>query len=126
MYVPRSSGGRSLIKIEKTYKAATIGLATYLEKSRDPFLMLVNQHEFNKKSYSISSYASKFTLERNLNGREKKNNETVTELAKRVKQHAEAQALASIKRKWESKAMHGPYPSQIKETDVDYKQQTSG
>ena len=76
----------------------------------------------NKKSYSIRSYASKFTQELNLNGIEKKNNDKVTELAKRVKQHAKAQALDSIKRKWESKAVHGQYPSRIKEADVDYKQ----
>jgi len=49
MYLPRSSGGRSLKEIETAYKTTTIGLATYVEQSTDPFLMLVNQHEFNKK-----------------------------------------------------------------------------
>ena len=68
--------------------------------------MLVNQHEFNKKPYSIRSYAGKLTLELNLNGIEKRNNETVTEHAKRVKQNAKAQALDSIKREWECKARH--------------------
>ena len=68
----------------------------------------------------MQSYASKFTLELNLNGIEKKNNETVTDYTKRVKQHAKGQALISIKKKWESKAMQGQYPSCIKEADVDY------
>ena len=72
IYLPRSSGGRGLIQIETTYKTTTIGLATYLQKSRDPFLMLVNQHEFHKESYSLRRYASKFTLELNLNEIEKR------------------------------------------------------
>ena len=72
MYLPRSSGGKGLMQIETTYKTTTIGLATYLEKSKDLFLMLVNQHEFNEKSYSIRSYDSKFTQELNLNGIEKR------------------------------------------------------
>ena len=48
MYLARSSGGRGLMQIETTYRTTTIGLATYLEKSKDPFLMLVNQHELEK------------------------------------------------------------------------------
>ena len=72
MYLPRSSGGRGLMQIETTYKTTIIGLATYLEKSKDPFLMLVNQHELNKKSYSIRSYASKFTQERDFEWDRKK------------------------------------------------------
>ena len=37
MYLPRSSFGRGLMQMETTYKTTTIGLATYLEKSKDPF-----------------------------------------------------------------------------------------
>ena len=44
MYLPRLSGGRGLIQIETTYKTTTIGLATYLEKSDDSFLKLVNRY----------------------------------------------------------------------------------
>ena len=43
-------------------------------------------------------------------------------VGERVKQHAKSQALDNIKQKWESKAMHGQYPSIIKEADVDFKQ----
>ena len=81
MYLLRSSGGRGLIQIETTYKTTANGLATYLEKSKDPFLMLVNQYELSKKSYSIRSYAIKFALELNLNRIENKKNETVNEHA---------------------------------------------
>ena len=122
MYLPRSTGGRGLIQIETTYKTTTIGLAKYVEKSQDLFLKLVNLHEEKKKSYSIMSYATKFKQELNLNEIEEKNNESVTKLAKRVKQHAKSKALDRIKKKWESKAMHGQYPSRIKEADVDFKQ----
>ena len=105
MCLPRSSGGRGLIQIETTYKTTTIGVATYLEKSDDPLLKLVNQHEESRKSYSIKKYADIFK-----------------KLAKRVKQHTKSQAPDNIKQKWESKAMHGQHPSRIKEADVDFKQ----
>ena len=122
MYLPRSAGGRGLIQIETTYKITTIGLATYLEKSKDPLLKLVYQHENNRKAYSIKSYADKFKQELKMKEIEEKDKESVTELAKRVKQHAKALALDNIKKKWESKNMHGQYPSRIKEADVDFKQ----
>jgi len=99
MYLPRSTGGRGLIQIETTYKTTTIGLTNYLEKSQDPFLKLVNLHEEKKKSYSIMSYAAKFKQELNLNEIEEKNNESVTKLAKRVKQHAKSKTLDRIKKK---------------------------
>ena len=50
-----------------------------------------------------------------------KSNESVTALAKRAKQHAKVKAEENIVKKRESKAMHGQYPSRIKEADVDYK-----
>ena len=90
MYLRRSFGDKGLIQIETTDKTTTIGLATYLEKSEDPLLKLVNQHEVNEKSCSIRSYASIFKQELNMNGITEKCNEKVTELAKRVKQHAKA------------------------------------
>ena len=55
MYLSRSLGGRGLIQIETTYKTTTIGLATYLEKSDDPLLKLVNQHEESRKFFSIKN-----------------------------------------------------------------------
>ena len=124
MYLPSSLEGRGLIQIETTYKTTTIGVAIYLEKSDDPFLKLVNQHEESRKSYSIKKYADKFKKELvNVKEIARKNNETVAKLAKRVKQHAKSQALDSIKElKWETKAMHGQYPSRIKEANVDFKQ----
>ena len=111
-----------MIQIETTYKTTTVGLATYLEKSDDPLLKLVNQHEESRKSYSTKKYADKFKKELNVKEIARKNNESFTKLAKRVKQHAKSQALDNMKQKWESKAIHGQYPSRIKEADVDFKQ----
>ena len=59
MYLPKSLGGRSLIQIETTYKKTTIGVATYLEKTDDLLLNLVNQHQESRKSYSIKKFADK-------------------------------------------------------------------
>ena len=104
--------------IETTYKTTT----TYLENLDDPLLKLVNQHEQSRKSYLIKKYSDKFKKELNVEEIARKNNKSVTKLAKRVKQHAKSQALDNMKQKWESKAIHGQYPSRIKEADVDFKQ----
>mgnify|MGYP006964531843 CR=1 FL=1 len=103
--------------IETMYRTTTIGLATYLEKSDDPLLKLISQHEKSRKSYSIKKYADKFKKELNVKEIARKKNESITELAQRVKQHAKSQALDNISQKWESKAMHGQYPSRIQEAD---------
>ena len=66
MYLPRSSGGTGLIQIETTYKTTTIGLATYLEKSDDPLLKLVNQK-------IIKKYVDKFKKELNVKKIARKN-----------------------------------------------------
>ena len=60
MYLLRSLGGRGLIQIETIYKITTNCLATDLEKTDDPLLKLVNQHEESRKSYSIKKCAEKF------------------------------------------------------------------
>ena len=51
----------------------------------------------------------------------------MTKFDNRVKQHVKSQAQDSIKKNWESTAMHGQYPARItsKEADVDYKQTNS-
>ena len=89
---------------DASFTGKTKPLATYLEKSDDLLLKLVNQHEESRKSYSIKKYADKFKKKLNVKEITRKNN-----LAKRVKQHAKSKALDNIKQKWESKAMHGQY-----------------
>ena len=91
-------------------------------KSDDPLPKLVSQHKGSKKSYSIKTYADKFKKGLNVKEIANKNNESVTKLAERIKKHAKSQPLNNIKQKWEGKAMHGQYPSRIKEADVDLKQ----
>ena len=66
--------------------------------------------------------ADKFKKELNVKEIARKNNETVTKLAKRAKQHAMSQGLDNIKQKRQRQAMHGQYPLRMKEADVDFKQ----
>ena len=73
----------------------------------NPLLNLINEHEESRKSYSIKKYADKFKKEVNIKEIARKNNESVTKLAKRVKQHAKSQALDNMKQKCKAKAMHG-------------------
>ena len=64
------------LKLPK-YKTTTIDLATYLKKSDDPLLKLVNQYEERRKSYSIKKYADKFKKELNVKEIARKNNESL-------------------------------------------------
>ena len=60
LYLPRAKGGRGLTQVELTYKTTTISLAAYLKSTNDPLLHLVQQHENEKKFYSIPKEAAKF------------------------------------------------------------------
>ena len=57
---------------------------------------MVNQHKESQKSYSIKKYADKFKKELNVKEIANKNNESVTKLAKRVKQHAKSQHQTEV------------------------------
>ena len=48
------------MKLETSYKIATIGLSTFLKSSDDPFLRLVQKHDAKKKIYSAQKEAQKF------------------------------------------------------------------
>ena len=80
----------------------------------------MNQHEEQKKNYSIKAYAKKFRSELNVKEMAQKNNEPVTAYAKRVKKLAKKEAQNISKKTWENKAMHGQYPKRIQEADVDF------
>ena len=60
LYLPRSEGGRGLIKIELTFKIVTVGLETYLRENKDEMMKLVLEHEKKKKLYSVTKEATKF------------------------------------------------------------------
>lgn len=54
---------------------------------------------------------------------QKKNNEAVTKLARREKEHSKSQGQEIIRKTRESNTLHRQYLTKIKEADVDYEQQ---
>jgi hypothetical protein len=122
MYLPRKIGGRGLTQFEIAYKTTTVGLNTYLQSTSDMLLLLVHQHEENKKLYSIAKEAKKFKKELNLPEIARKDHEPVTNFAKRTKQEAKKLAKRRMTEIWEEKPMHGQYPKRVKKADVEQDQ----
>ena len=48
LYLPRSEGGRSLIRTEQSYKTTRMGLHKYLQTAKGWMMKLVRKHENNK------------------------------------------------------------------------------
>ena len=63
LYLPRSSGGRGITKLETSYKTTAIGMQKYLTVSNDWMIQLVCQHEENKKLHSIVQEARRLKRE---------------------------------------------------------------
>ena len=114
LYLPRTEGGRGLIQLELSYKTTTIGLDKYLQETQDTLLHFVKDHDDGKSLYSISRQSMKFSRELGVPAIPPAGNEANTTFARRTK--AKGQQLRS---KWESKALHGKYPQQVKQADVD-------
>ena len=119
LYVPRNEGGRGLTQLETVYKTSTIGLNAYLENTNDRLLKLVYQHETKKKLYSVNKETRKFRTELGMPEHTRKQNEPVTNYAKRVKSTAKQKALEKLKDKWEGKPMHGQYPERVGKPDIN-------
>ena len=122
MYLPRKIGGRGLTQLEMAYKTTTVGLNTYLQKTEDALLTLVYQHERNKKLYSVQKEAEKYVREINIPEVIRKENEKITNFAKRTKQEAKKWTQKRLIETWEAKPMHGQYPTRVKKADIDQEQ----
>jgi hypothetical protein len=119
MYVSRKDGGRGMTQLENSYKVSTVGLETYLKESHDHLLQKVFQHEKSKKLYSVHKEAEKFKLESGTEDLIPKENESLTEKAKRLKEKFKDNLQEQLQSRWESKPLHGQYIARINKADVD-------
>jgi len=122
IYLPRKIGGRGLTQLEMAYKTTTVGLNAYLKTTEDALLVLVHQHEKNKKLFSTAKEARRYIQELNIPEVPRKEQEAVTSFAKRTKQESKKWAQKRMKETWEAKPMHGQYPSRVKKADVEQEQ----
>ena len=86
--LPCPEGGRRLVQLELSLKAAIVGIGTYLNNTNDWMPKLVRKHEENKRMYSINSDAKKHLNKINLSTDNISENSASTEKAKQIKKQA--------------------------------------
>ena len=63
IYLPCQEGGRSLINLEKEYKATMIGLQTYMTNKDDVQIQAVLRHQNSKALHLVTKEAEKYLTE---------------------------------------------------------------
>ena len=112
LYLPRTEGGRGLIKLELSYRTTPIALDKYL-------LHFVKDHDDRKSLYSISRQSMKFSRELGVPAIPPAENVANTTHARRTKAKAKHQGRQQLRSKWEAKSLHGKYVQRVKQADED-------
>ena len=63
IYLPCQEGGRSLMNLEKDYKATMIGLQTYMTNKDDVQIQVALRHQNSKALHSVPKEAEKYLTE---------------------------------------------------------------
>ena len=63
IYLPWQEGGRSLMNLEKEYKATMIGLQTYMTNKEDVQIQAVLRHQDSKALHSVPKETEKYLTE---------------------------------------------------------------
>ena len=108
IYLPCQEGGRSLMNLEKEYKATMIGLQTEMTNKDDIHIHTLLRHQNSKTLHSVPKEVEKYMTEAgttddmtNVHGK------TATWKAKMVRDM------------WKEKAMYGKFPSYLDKDHVD-------
>ena len=104
IYLPCQEGGRSLMNLEKEYKATMIGLQTYMTNKDDVQIQAVLQHQNSKALHSVPKEAEKYLTEAgttddmtNVHGK------TATWKAKQLKLKYKEDFKKMVRDKWREK-----------------------
>lgn len=63
LYIKRQNGGRGLMEIKAAHENATVGLSEYLRLRTDRLTEMVNNHEAEKKRYSLHQKADEIATQ---------------------------------------------------------------
>ena len=118
LYIPRKDGGRDLIEVETAFKIATIGLDHYL-KNEGQYPKQVLAHDTPKVKNSITKNGSKFKGEIPMLELENKENISISENAKALKNMIKSKMKSMKVEKWKNRALHGQYPNILEKPHVD-------
>ena len=119
IYLPYQEGGRSLMNLEKEYKATMIGLQTYMTKD-DVQIQAVLRHQNSKALHSVPKEAEKYLTEAGTTGDTTNDHgKTATWKAKQLKLKYKEDFKKMVRDKWKAKAMHGQSPNYLDKDHVD-------
>ena len=114
IYLPCQQGGRSLMNLEKGYKATMIGLQTYMTNKDDIQIQAVLRHQNSKTLHSVSKGAEKYLTEAGTtHDMTNDHGKTATWKAKHLKLKYKEDFKKMVRDKWKEKAIHGKFPNYL-------------
>ena len=119
IYLPCQEVGRSLMNLEKEYKATMIGLQIYMTRMVSRYKNIL-RHQNSKALHSVPKEVDKYLTEAgttddmtNVHGK------TATCKAKQLKVKYKEDFKKMVRDKWKEKAMHGKFPNYLDKDHVD-------
>ena len=120
IYLPCQEGGRSLMNLEKEYKATMIGLQTYMTNKDDVQIHAVLRHQNSKALHSVHKEAEKYLTEaKTTDDITNDHGKMATWKAKQLKLKYKEDFKKMVRDKWKEKAMHGKFPNYLDKDHVD-------
>ena len=120
IYLPCQEGGRSLINLEKEYKATMIGLQTYMTNKDNAQIQAVLRHQTSKALHSVPKEAEIYLYEAGTtDDMTNDHGKTATWKAKQLKLKYKGDFKKMVRNKWKEKAMHGKFPNYLDKDHVD-------
>ena len=111
IYLPCQEGGRSLMNLEKEYKATMVGLHKYMMNKEDSQIQAVLRHHTGKALHSIPKEAEAYLTE--AGSKDLITNDLpkpATWKAKKLKLKYKEDIKKLVRDRWKEKAMHGKLP----------------
>ena len=112
IYPPCQEGGRSVMNLEKEYKATMIGLQTYMTNKDDIQIQAVLRHQNSKVLHSVPKEAKKYLTEAGTTYDMTNDHGKIATLkAKQLKLNYKEDLKKMVRDKWKEKVMHGNSPT---------------
>ena len=120
IYLPCQECGRSLMNLEKEYKATIIGLQMYMTNKDDVQIQGVLRHQNSKDLHSVPKEAEKYLTEAGTTDDiTNDHGKTATWKAKQLKLKYKEDLKKMVRGEWKEKAMHGKLPKYLDKDHVD-------
>ena len=120
IYLPCQEDGRSLMNLEKEYKATMVGLHKYMMNKEDPQIKAVLRHQTAKALHSIPKEAEAYLTE--VGTKDLITNDlpkSATWKAKELKLKYKEDVNKLVKNRWKEKALHGKLPKYLEKDHID-------